>query len=216
MGGFPFVLANPDTVSRDENNMVPGFFDDFERVLRQGKYGVVHRIPISTSMKVLKHFSLNPSFNYTEAWYPYKLDYTFDEDLQAVRVDTNYQFARAYSYAVSASLTTRVYGTFILAGKKNPNRRINTIRHTMIPTVSFSFRPDFSDERFGFFQNVTTATTDTTETVRLVSRFQGFNPGSPATTGESGVISFSLQNIFRSEDQTQARYSQTQKNQITG
>ncbi|MDX2306203.1 MAG: putative LPS assembly protein LptD [Microscillaceae bacterium] len=210
-GSFPFKVFNPDTVNIDQNNEAPGFFEDFDRVLRQGQYGIIHRIPISTSMKFLKYFSLNPSLNYTEAWYPYKLDYTFIEEEQAVRIDTNYEFARAYSYSVAAGLTTRIYGTFQFAGKKNPNRKLQSIRHTMIPTVSFGFKPDFSDEKFGFFKNVTVATTDTTTTTRLVSRFQGFNPGSPASTGESGIISFSLQNVFEAKIKPRTDTAQVKK-----
>jgi hypothetical protein len=47
------------------------------------------------------------------------------------------------SYSFSAGLTTRVYGTFYI--KKFG---IEAIRHTLMPTVSYTFAPDFSGQGF--------------------------------------------------------------------
>ena len=51
--------------------------DNFGEIFDRGKLGGKHTIPISTSMNVLKYFTLSPSFNYEELWYTKELDYTF-------------------------------------------------------------------------------------------------------------------------------------------
>src|SRR5207249_8047831 len=40
-----------------------------KHILDSLQNGVQHTIPISTSIKMLKYFSLTPSLNYTERWY---------------------------------------------------------------------------------------------------------------------------------------------------
>ncbi len=195
---FPFEVANDPQEDRSfsEDNQAPPFFSDIPELLKNAQIGGIHNIPISTTIKLLRYFSLNPSFNYQEAWYPKKLNYTWIDSLNAVQVDTLNQFSRVYSYSTSASLTTRIFGTFLF-DKKNKGKRLQAVRHTVVPNISFSYRPDLSDERIGFFQRVQVDSTG--ENFRDVSRYLGFRPGPPLSTSEAGVISFSLQNIFEAK-----------------
>lgn len=188
--GFPFTVANrPDGESIDTLSFNPA---NFSQIAQQAKIGGIHNIPISTTLKLFRYISLNPSFNLTAAWYPQRLNYTWDNDAQAVRVDTLRQFSQVYSYTAAANLTTRIYGTFNF-GKK---RKIQAVRHTIVPTVGFSYAPDLSADRFGFFQTVQV---DTTGRTQSVSRYLGFQPGAPVSTNQSGVINFNLQNILEAK-----------------
>ncbi|MEO1653190.1 MAG: putative LPS assembly protein LptD, partial [Bacteroidota bacterium] len=194
---FPFpVVEEATSVDENTDGSPPGFFENFPEVLRNSQIGVSHNIPISTTIKLFKYFSLNPNLRYQEVWYPKRLNYTWIDSLNAVQVDTVNRFSRVYSYSLGASLTTRIYGTFFVP-KPEKNRWLQGIRHTMIPTIGFSFRPDFSKERFGFFQNVQIDSTG--ENFRLVSRYLNFQPGAPAGGGENGIITFSLNNIFEAK-----------------
>lgn len=179
-----FDVANENPL----NDSIIGFnFDNADLLLDRAKIGGKHIIPISTTFKLFKHFTLSPSFNYEEIWYPKRLEYTFLDQENAVRIDTVKKFSRAYSYNGGVSLNTNIYGTYTF---NKEGKRLQAIRHTIRPSLSFSYSPDFSDEKFDFYQNVQT---DTSGTERLVSRYNGFVFGSPRL-GESGSISLSVNN----------------------
>ncbi|GAB4397924.1 MAG: putative LPS assembly protein LptD [Microscillaceae bacterium] len=195
---FPFQVANVDRDEETGEIILPEQLDfnlqNADAFLQNARIGIIHRIPISTSAKIFRFFSLNPSLSYDEAWYPKRLTYTYLPEQKAVQVDTTQGFYRVYSYSASANLTTRVYGTFIF-NRKNKDRYLQAIRHTMIPTVGLSFKPDLSGSP-NFFQEIQV---DSTGRMAKVSRFANFDPGPPAVTGESGIVNFSLQNVFEAK-----------------
>jgi hypothetical protein len=147
--------------------------------------GIKHSLPLSTSAKLLKFFTVSPTINYNEVWYSKELNYSWIDSLKAVRIDTTNKFSRLYSYSAGAGLNTRLYGTMFFKGDK-----IQAIRHVMTPTVSFSYAPDFSDDKYGYYQTVQV---DSTGRTRRISKYNGFVYGTP-TQGESANVGFSLQN----------------------
>ncbi|MFY0651831.1 MAG: LPS-assembly protein LptD [Cyclobacteriaceae bacterium] len=151
----------------------------------RAKNGMRHNIPISTSFNLFKYFTVSPSFNYTELWYPRELKYTYVPELEGVRIDTVRGFSRAGSYSSGASVNTRIYGFLPVGGKK-----IQAIRHVMTPSIGFSFSPDFGAEKYGYYQDVQIDETGRTATL---SKYEGFAYGSPGR-GESASMSFSLSN----------------------
>lgn len=185
-----FTNAPPSTSSL---NVVNGstitdtldFINDFEQVLAQGQYGGRHTIPVSTSFSFLKYFTVTPSFNYQELWYTQELDFSYDEELQGLRVDTLQRFSRAGSWRSSMSMNTILYGTYFVKGK-----RIEAIRHVITPSISLSYNPDFGDPSRGIFQDVQI---DSLGRTRRLSKYEGFIYGSPPG-GESQSLGFRLQN----------------------
>ncbi len=169
----------------EENDVIPFQPSNFSTLMERAQNGVQHRIPISTTVKALKFFTFNPSFNYDETWYFKKLNYEYIEDLNAVDIDTLSEFSRLYRYNFGASLNTNIYG---LAYFKNS--KIQAIRHVMRPSVSMSFAPDFSDERFNYYQEVQI---DSLGNKERLSRYDGFVYGTP-TAGKNASLSFSLAN----------------------
>lgn len=171
-----------------EDSIAPFDVDNLGTFLKNSRKGIRHTIPLSTSFKTLKHFTASPSFNYEELWYFENLVWDIDDENpdRAVVVDTVDGFNRVATYSVGTSFNTRLYGTYFF---KNGN--IEAIRHVMNPTISLSYSPDFSDEKFGYFQKLETE--DGTELVQ--SRYQGFVFGSP-TSGERGSIGLSLNNTL--------------------
>ena len=179
--GFEVLNENP------LNDSIIGFnFDNANLLFDRARIGGRHIIPVSTTFKLLKHFTLSPSFNYEEIWYPNRLNYTYVESENAVRIDTINRFSRAYTYSGGASLNTNIYGTF----QFKEGKRIQAIRHTVRPSLSFSYSPDFSDEKFDFYQNIQI---DEEGNERLISRFDRYVFGTPQA-GESGAISLSIAN----------------------
>ena len=147
--------------------------------------GVRHQIPISTSMNLFKFITFSPSFNYSELWYSKELSYQWIDEAAAVKVDTINGFSRAYQYSASGSFNSRLYGTLNFKGEK-----IQAIRHVMIPSVSMSFSPDFSAEKYGYYQEVQI---DSLGHTRRLSKYEGFVYGTPSS-GQSATASFSLSN----------------------
>ncbi|MEQ9468472.1 MAG: putative LPS assembly protein LptD [Ekhidna sp.] len=170
--------ARSDSVITFNNENLGEIFD-------RSQLGGKHTIPISTSMSVLKYFTINPTFNYEELWYTKELQYEYIQAENGIRIDTVDGFSRAGSWSTGASLNTRVYGTaFFKKGK------IQAIRHVMTPSVSFSYNPDFSDPKYGVYQDLRV---DAEGNTRRVSRYEGFAYGSPSG-GESKTLGFSLSN----------------------
>ena len=72
---------------------------------------------------------------------------------------------------------------------KNPNSKIQAFRHVITPTISFSYAPDFSHQKYGYYKAVQS---DTTGRVTIYSPFAG-NAYSVPSSGRSMSLNFSLQ-----------------------
>ncbi len=177
-----FEVANYDPIN---DSTVTFSASNWNILSGRAQNGIRHTLPISTSAKLFKHFTFNPSINYEEIWYGQQLNYTWLDSLNAVKIDTLKKFSRLYAYGFSTGLTTRLYGTMFFKGEK-----IQAIRHVMTPNVSFSYSPDFSNEKFGYYQEVQI---DSLGNTRSLSRYNGFVYGAPSR-GEVASLGFSLQN----------------------
>lgn len=150
----------------------------------QFRYGMSHTIPISTSAKLFKYFTLSPSFTYNERWYPETIRKSFSSDLNAVVTDTVKEFRAARDFQMSASLNTRLYGMVQMKRGK-----IAAIRHVVSPTVSLGYRPDFSSSSFKSYRQYTGP--DGQEV--SYSIFQNGIFGGPPS-GKYGAVGFSIDN----------------------
>jgi hypothetical protein len=160
---------------------------NFSQVWERAQNGIQHTIPISTSAKLLKHFTFNPATSFRETWYFKQLDYTWNDSLNVVRIDTTKKFSRLYTYNFSAGLNTRLYGTMYFKGDN-----IQAIRHVITPNISFGYSPDFSDEKYGYYQTVQV---DSLGNTRKLSRYAGFVYGTPSQ-GESASMGISISNTL--------------------
>lgn len=191
---IPFnKIANPDPLA---DSVLSINRENLPEILKRSEIGFRHSIPVSTSFSLLNYFTVSPSFNYEELWYFKRLDYEFLEDQNKVQIDTIPGFNRAYSWNVGAGTTTRLYGTFYFKG----DRKLQAIRHTVIPSIGFSYRPDFADvDRYNFYEAVRIdresryINDDIDENLQYISVYDGFLYGAPSP-GKSGAISFSLNN----------------------
>jgi lipopolysaccharide assembly outer membrane protein LptD (OstA) len=158
--------------------------------------GIRHSIPISSSVKVLKYFTWTNSANFTERWYTQSYRKSFEitaiDDLgkisgQVVR-DTINGFRAVRDYSVSSSLNTRLYGMYLF-GEKFP---IRAIRHVMSPSVSFSYRPDFGEDKYKYYDEYFD---DSRNLFIQYSMFEGAVYGTPSA-GKSGNLNLNLTNNF--------------------
>ena len=100
---------------------------------------------------------------------------------------TNYGFYRLYNYNFSVSASTTVYGMYDFT-KKSRNRKIQAIRHTLTPSIGFSYAPDFSDPKYGYYK---TRQTDSTGRFTTYSPYAVNAYGVPSS-GRSMSMNFSL------------------------
>ncbi|WP_236612909.1 putative LPS assembly protein LptD [Cesiribacter andamanensis] len=175
---------------------IPLNAENIGTLFRRANNGVRHAIPVSTSLNLLKHFTLTPSFNYQEVWNFRELRYTdFDAERGGIGVDTVSGFSRASSWNLNAGLNTKFYGMFYF-NKRNPTPKVQAIRHMVIPTVGFSYAPDFGDARYGTYQNVVVGRDPAGNIIeRQLSIYQGFAYDAPQA-GRQGSITFGVSNNF--------------------
>jgi lipopolysaccharide assembly outer membrane protein LptD (OstA) len=162
-----------------------------ETVFRDSsRMGIQHSVPIAANYKVFKFFVFNPSINFTERWYPNKLDYGFNEETNRQEViDTVSGFFTNRDFSASADLSTKIYGLWRYKGF------LKAIRHVMTPRIGLSYRPDFSDPLWGFYEEVQS---DTLGNTTLVNPFSRGVYGS-ASAGRQGNINFGVQNTLEAK-----------------
>ncbi len=159
----------------------------FDRsTLKLFRNGVKHTIPVSASFNILNYINLTASLNYNERWYFKKIDREWDDTTSSIAVaDTTYGFYRVYDYSTAASFSTTLYGMYQF---KNKKALVQAIRHTMTPSVSVSWAPDFSTSRYGYYKDIVNPTTGA---VTTYSPFANEVYGVPGA-GKTASMSFSL------------------------
>ncbi len=180
---------------RGENRIVTTDDDLFSaRMFDDAVMGMQHSIPLTTNFKIFNYISASMGTNYQENWVFETIKQDYDPDANdgagAVVRDTISGFDSFRTYNFSASLGTTIYGTFnFKKGKK-----IQAIRHTMRPSISYNINPAFDQfyDEYTITDNPNTVDVDETEVVQY-SKFEGGFFGAPSNVFSSS-IGFSLSN----------------------
>ncbi len=120
------------------------------------KVGVQHNLTMNTSTKI-GYFNISPSVNYREKWYNHHReinDYlrpvvnadgtiSYADSIVTERVKS-YDFVRTFNLAFSAS--TKLFGMAQVNALG-----IEAFRHTIIPSVSYTYQPDFSTSDYSYY-----------------------------------------------------------------
>lgn len=155
--------------------------------LNEMQYGLNHIIPVSTNIKLFKYFTFNPEFRYQGYLYfdRTRQDYVNMGDRDTLISTKEYGIFDVHEYQINGNLTTNIYGTF------NFNRGgIVAMRHVLVPTISFNYRPDFSDARFDYYG---TYFDERRQQFNEYSYFQNGIFGGPGAN-QQGNIALNLQN----------------------
>jgi hypothetical protein len=164
--------------------------DEFftSKMFETARSGVQHKTSTSTNIKAFKYFTLSPSANYEETWQFDYIKKAYDVTDNVVVTDTLRGFKTYREYNMGVSLSTNIYGTF------NFNKgRLKAIRHTIRPTISYSYRPDFKDNYIEEVQQSALATDLQQYTV-----FDQGIYGAPSS-GLSNSIGLSLNNVLEAK-----------------
>jgi hypothetical protein len=114
--------------------------DEFltSKMFQTAKSGARHKTGTNTNIKAFKYFTLSPNANYEETWNFNYIEKNFNDTTKEVEIDSLNGFKSYRTYNLGVSLSTNIYGTFNF--KKG---RLKAIRHTIRPTISYTYRPDF-------------------------------------------------------------------------
>ena len=192
---FGIVEADP--------NLIPFSVANANRIWENRVVQARYSIPISLpNIKLLRYINVTPGFALQGDIYSKKLSYSYSPDQNAVRIDTARGFFPSYNFSVNASMNTRFYGTYFIRGK-----RIEAIRHTVAPSISFSYVPDFTNPYFGQFQILPAegALANLPLYRRTLSVFRGLggSAGSASST-QSAFISFGIVNQLEMKVRTRS------------
>ena len=109
-------------------------------MFENAKTGFKHSIPLSTNFKIIKYLSVSTSVNFEEVWTQNTIRFNdFNNETQLATKDTINNIGAFRQYSLSASLGTTIYGTVNFGEDK----KIQSIRHTLRPSISYTNRPSF-------------------------------------------------------------------------
>jgi len=168
-----------------EDNITTQDSDLFKQVtLDRMRYGIMHSIPLSSTIKVLKYFTWTNSIAYYERWHWSTIEKNYDSVTNTVTIDTIHGFRANRDISFTSNLSTRIYGMFQF--KHGP---LKAVRHVINPTIGFNFRPDFGAAYLGYWKEYT----DNTGYVHRYSIFEQSLYGGPPD-GRSGQLRASIGN----------------------
>jgi lipopolysaccharide assembly outer membrane protein LptD (OstA) len=185
-----FSLFNPPTVVTPESGAPTTYAlnsQSLPEFIKNGQLTGRFSVPISLpNIKLFRYINITPGISLSGETFTKKFKYEYMGN-NKVKVDTLQGFYFANNVSFSASMNTRVYGTFFFHGK-----RLEAIRHTLIPSASFSYVPDQSNL---FEKTVVNQRGD----VRYLNRYRTIG-GNLTTSGTSAAgISWSLNNLFEAK-----------------
>ncbi len=167
---FKSVVTNPNNLAKRLN------------------FGINHSVTVSSgAISLFKSINISPSASYTERWYIRKLEKRYDPIKKKIVNDTIADgLNRVYNYGVSVSATTALYGMYQIKSKRIA---LKTIRHTMRPSISFGYAPNFADKYAYKIQTDTIG-----KRFGYVTDFDEGIYGTAPIGGKSGSIGFNLDN----------------------
>ncbi len=154
--------------------------DNWNNLSQSFQNGFRHTASVSTSLKA-GPLSINPSISYRERWYFQTRGRKYNETTGQFETDTIYGFDRNNDWSFSTSFTTKLYGMYAFTGDGN----LKAIRHTLTPSVTYSYRPDFDPREYGFY--------GTDGQLSSYSPYEAAIFGGPPS-GKSNLVTFSLVN----------------------
>ena len=159
---------------------------------RDWNNGMTHTIPIKANFSVFNYVNVSPSFTFNDKTSFIKQEKSWDTASQKEVTDTITGFYNIYDWSLNLSMNTKLYGMWV------PNRKlfgdkVQAIRHVFTPSVTFSYHPDFSASRYGYY--TTYQKTDAEGNVSLVE-YSPYNIGqtSAPSPGLMGSVSVTLGN----------------------
>ena len=180
---FQYTARAENRVNTNEENLFK------PEMFKEAKSGMIHNIPLSTNFKLLKHLSVSLGSAYQEVWTPQTIRYNnYDEESELVVKDTLRGFDAFRTYNLNSNIGTTIYGTFNFGEDK----KIQSIRHTIRPSISYSYNPSFEEQYYD------TYIIDADGNTASYTRFEGGLFGAPGNSFSSS-IGINVNNTFEAK-----------------
>lgn len=162
-------------------------------------YGFKHTLPISTNFNILKYITATPALNLSSVMYTKSIRKEFytgyvrngsdtrDSLVQGVRTNMQRDFIAGYDANFSTAFNTKIYFDYLFRKGK-----VKQIRHLLIPTLTYLYRPDYGEPQFGIWKKVQT---DTSGRSAHYSVLEKGIYGGPAQ-GKQNALSVNLNNTI--------------------
>ena len=150
----------------------------------------IHNFSLSGTSKILKYISLRPRINFREEWITQYFDAdSIDSNGEILNKKTINEFKTRHVGSLSLSTNTKIYGLIPIniGGLKS-------LRHTITPSIGFSYRPDFTNNSFGYVKKIYSSNGNS----ELFDPFQGSQIGS-TPSAEQKNMNISVKNLFQAK-----------------
>ncbi|MEL6867236.1 MAG: putative LPS assembly protein LptD [Bacteroidota bacterium] len=185
--------------------------------LENAKNAIRHTVNSDVAFNLFKHFNLSPRVDYAEIWHFKTLRRVFDptpvidtafivspDGLDTIPdltdttsfgtvtdiFDTGFRALRLFN--ASLGLNTNIFGV-----REFQKGFIRGIRHTIKPSISANFTPDYTSERLGYFEEV-----QTDSRFDELTTYSIFDQGlydRPSSSGLVAALSYTINNIFEAK-----------------
>ncbi|MFL5752158.1 MAG: putative LPS assembly protein LptD [Bacteroidia bacterium] len=162
-----------------------------EKSLDNIQHAVRQNLPISTNFNLLKYFTVTPSANFSSFTYYKNTSYHYEESLNKAVMDTTTGFKTGVDANFSANISTKLFGDYYFKTK-----RLKQIRHFIIPTAGFTYHPDMTNPKYGYYRNV--MNDSLSQLTTQYSIFQNGSYGGPSGA-EAGLVTLNLNNNFEAK-----------------
>ena len=147
--------------------------------------GLQNTLSLATNTTFAKYFTFSLSASSTNVLSNKTVTKTYDPIENEVNTVYHKNIAGYSTFSTSASVQTTLYGNLNFGEKS----KIMKVRHMVTPSLSFTYSPDFGEEKWGYFKHYYNATGALTE----YSIFDGGTYGSPSS-GLTQSLGFSIGN----------------------
>jgi len=170
---------------------------------RKERRGFDHTVRVNIAPK-LGYFTITPFFNYHERWYDRKIEKTFNASDSTLTASENRVITAVRDFDMGVSAGTKLYGIF------QPGIfGIKGIRHQLSPSLTYTYRPDFSKPRYGYYG----AYVNERNQVVKYSFYEEEVFGAPAA-GEQQALGLNIGNVFEMKTAVHDTASQDNKFQL--
>ena len=159
-------------------------------LVKDWRNGMQHTIPVSANFTVFNYINLNASFNFTDRTYFSKTMQSWDGN--KVVSDTIYGLYNIYNWSMSLGASTKLYG-FLKPSNRFLGGKIQAVRHVVTPQLTFTYAPDFSTSRYGYYETYQKTNADGTVSLVEYSPYANGLYGVPGR-GKTGSIHMDLSN----------------------
>ncbi len=165
---------------QNQRNKTGGVLDE--------RLGLQHSVSADMSPKI-GYFTVAPRFRLDSKWYNEQIEQSVvssSTGSDSIVTKDIKELSTVNTFDVGLSASTKFYGMFNIN-----SLGINAVRHTVTPSISYNYRPDFSEPGWGYFGEYTLSDGRTVKYNKYQKEVYG-----GASSGEQQNINFSMGNNF--------------------